>query len=622
MGKTVLTVVGVVAAVAIAIAAPYLAPLALGVIGVTATATTIAIATAVIGLTLSVALAIGMRAIVGGAPVAKSPVGPPSVFRQSITDSFIVYGKRRVGGLLVFFHARQSGDDHFRYFVIACAGHRCQGAVSFMLGDEVVTVDGSNMVTSGKYANAAWIWFQRGTTTDSAPSTFTTQTDGRWTSAHQGKGIAKIFAVFQMTDEVVQAGMPNITAIIEGRDEVYNPGGAVGYTRNAARIFYDWMKITREEGGFGAYSDEIPSTAFITAQANVCDEVVNSQPRYAIDAVITTGAAPSEVRDVLIANMAGSYSYVGGKHLMRPGYWVPVSATLSEDDLAGPIQVSPFMAADRAANEVRGTYVEPADGYQAREFATQTITPAPSDVRQLGVDFAFTTNKHQAERIAAIMLNRAQHEKTVLWPMNIMGLSVQALDTVQVDSARYGLSNYAWRIGSWGLSSDYGVIVNLVEESEDIYDEPTPVSPPSVPDIVQPTAPVQSIGELQAILRATYPTGLVLTSAESGGVASVTFDAFTLQYPAPYGATNISGPSTINGLVPSTLYYAFVDVDEAGDSTPTRGVTTDYADALNSNANPKRIFLNQAVTTPASGSGGSGSGTGAGGGYGGGTQIP
>ena len=239
MGKTVAAIAGLVGAVAIAIVAPILAPAALGLLGITATATAIAIATAVIATTLSVGLSLAFRALGVGAPSAKNQVGPPQVFRQAITNSFIVYGKRRVGGLLVFFHPRKSGSDHYRYFVIACAGHRCSGLVSWMLNDEVVTVDGSNMVTSGKYANAAWLWFQRGLASETANATFISECGGKWTSSHKGNGVAAIYAKFKMTDDVVQAGMPNITAIIEGRDEILDPRTAsAGYSRNAALIFY------------------------------------------------------------------------------------------------------------------------------------------------------------------------------------------------------------------------------------------------------------------------------------------------------------------------------------------------------------------------------------------------
>ena len=101
-----------------------------------------------------------VMAVLSKSPKSAAPGtgGPPQVFRQSLAESFIIYGRRRVGGLLAFYHAREVSDVHYRYFVIAAAGHHIQGNPEWMLGDEVVTIDGSNMVTSGPYASAAWLW--------------------------------------------------------------------------------------------------------------------------------------------------------------------------------------------------------------------------------------------------------------------------------------------------------------------------------------------------------------------------------------------------------------------------------------------------------------------------------
>jgi hypothetical protein len=92
-----------------------------------------------------------------------------------------------------------------------------------------------------------------------ANSTFVAECGGKWTSAHRGDGVAAIYAKFKLTDAVVQAGMPNITAVIDGKDDILDPRDATQkFTSNGALVFYDWMKILREEGGFGAYADEIP----------------------------------------------------------------------------------------------------------------------------------------------------------------------------------------------------------------------------------------------------------------------------------------------------------------------------------------------------------------------------
>lgn len=476
----------------------------------------------------------------------------------------------------MFFHAKKVGKDHFRYFTIAVAGHQCAGNPEFMLNDEIVTVDGSDMVTSGPYAGAAWLWFQRGEPSETANATFVSECDGKWTTDHKGNGTAAIYAKFQMTDDVVQAGMPNITAIIDGKDDIRDSrDDTIGFTRNPALIFYDWMALAREEGGFGAYSDEIPSDDWISAQANVCDETVEDEERYAIDAVITTGAPPSEIRDIMVVNCAGTYTYSEGKHLLRVGYWVPPSATLLEADLNGAIQVSPFMSGDQVANEVSGNFVDPDGGYQAAPFGTQTTDPAPANIRQLSLDLAFVTSKYRAERIARIMLLRAQAEMTVVWPANITGMKVKALDTVQVDTSRYYLSNYAFSVASWGLSADFGVVMNLREENAEIYEDAEPVTAASVPTIATAEAFLTERERQQIInQRRTVPTQ-VLSASESGGVATVTMIEHQVVYPD--GREITIEEQVFTGLDTGTSYYLhYADIDRE-ETTPTVTVTDDSA---------------------------------------------
>lgn len=590
------------AAIAIAVAAPILGAALAGALAIST-----AVATALVTVGLSMAASLAFRALGLGAPKPSSQIGPPQVFRQSIANSFIVYGKRRVGGLLVFFHPRKVGKRHYRYFVIAAAGHRCQGVTKWFLNDEEVTVNsGTGAVTSGTYAGAAWLWFQRGLASETANATFVSECGGKWTSDHKGNGIAAIYAKFEMTDAVVQAGMPNITAEVEGRDEIHDPrDDSTGYTNNGALVFYDWLALPREEGGFGAYDDEIPDDTWISAQANVCDETVEGEARYALDGVIVTGAAPGEIRDVLTVNCAGTYAYVGGKHLMRVGYYVPPSETLSENDLAGPVQVSAFMASDVTANEVQGTYIEPDDGYQGAPFATQTTDPVSDDIKQLDLDLAFIASKYRGERIARIMLNRAQYEKTVVWPMNIAGLKVRALDTVAMDSTRYGLDNYYFQVTNWSLSADWGVILNLREENSDIYGEPTPVTPDSIPtiDVAEPVLQESGLASLVA-------TSYVTDADPADGLLQGTEDSIVIEsHTRTYADKTVSVTGdTLTGLIDDLLYHIYYDDDTRSGGAVTFVATTTAQDAATSAANPGRHYVGSLRTDVIGGTGTSGGG--------------
>ena len=472
MGKVLKTLATVGIAVGIAVLAAPTGGLSIGLAAALGVSVTVASAIVAVGLSLAAGLA--MQALVG-----RPKAGPPQPvnYRNTNANSFIIIGERRQGGVLSFYHPSKLLSDHYRHFIWSAAGHRCDGVAKWFLNDEEVTVNPvTGLVTSGKYANAAWLWFGRGSyDTDETPAGWRASTGGKYTDQHIGYGIAKIYAKFKMTKKVVEAGMPTMTAVIRGTDEVRDPrDGSIGYSNLAIPAFYWWMRLPREEGGFGAAADEMPDDSLLAAWTNICDEDVptldGTEKRYAFDSLIECGAPPSQVRDTFVTCCAGSFTYSEGQFLLRPGYWTPPSMTLHEEDLAAGIRVSPMVKAEKVATEVSGTFVDPEALYQPMPVPTRAV--ASVDVRQMDFDLAHISSHTRGQRILEIMLRRAQCEKTVTWPMNIAGLETRAMQTVQLGTARYGLSNYAFVIDSWGIAADYGVTVGLREENADIYGEP------------------------------------------------------------------------------------------------------------------------------------------------------
>jgi hypothetical protein len=587
-----------VAIIAVAVAVAYFAPqisAALVSAGLS-TATAAAITTTLVSTAIAAGVSAGLSLLAGKPSTAGAT---PSVFRQTVANSFIIYGKRRVGGLLIFFHPR--GKD-FRYFVIAVAGHRCQGVVRWWLGDEQVAVDGSGKVLSGKYAGNAWLWFMRGTEDQAAHPTFVAETDGKWTAAHRGRGTALIYAKFKMTDDVVQAGMPNITAEVEGKDDILDPRtGARGYTRNAALVFYDWLALPREVGGFGAYDDEI-DWDWVAAQAGVSDELVDTpigqERRYEFDAYLQTGAAPSEVRDTFVTCCAGAFTYSGGKMLMRPGYYVPPSNTLKEEDLAGPITVPALLAGDQMANEVTGTYIE-ADKYQPADVPTRSLYS--EDVRQQSWDLPHITSIYRAQRILEFYLRKAQAERRVTWPMNIMGIAVSTLDTVQLGTARYGLSNYAFQVTGWGLNQDFSVGLQLEETSPDIFEFTADMYlEPGETGELTPAEPIDdfSPGSVQAAIANSYPVGLTITAADTG---AITISNHVRRYIDGHADVAITGTTIASGLAPGAFRAIAYDDEQRVGGAVTFGLYENDLDARISSAHPGRHYVGYA-TVPTAGS--------------------
>lgn len=466
MGKVVKIVAGIaIAAAAIALAAPTGGLSLAGALSLT-------------GMAASVVGAIGAAVFATVATLALNALIPPpgtkrdpENYAQSLADSQIIIGKCRAMSLkMAFFHP--VGKTH-RYFVWVVAGHRVKGLVKWILNDEVVSVNGAGMVTSGKYAGNAWLWFERGERDAVANATFVAECGGKWTVNHRGRAVAKVYAKFKMTDDVVQAGRPVITCEVEGSDEIYDPRtDTIGYSNNAILTFYWWMSLPREEGGFGCHTDEI-DWDWVATEASVCDEQVplragGSEPRYTLDGYMQTGADPSSVRGVLVDNMAGRFTYSGGIMLARSGYWVPVSQTISEDDLTDAVAYDLLLPGDQRVTEISASWNDPDQLYVADELPARSI---PSDdIAQGSLDLPFVKSRTRGQRIQKIRLLQGAAERSLSVPLNINGLGVAPMDTVMLGTSRYAsLANMAFTVSNWSISQDYAIPIGLREENEDMY---------------------------------------------------------------------------------------------------------------------------------------------------------
>lgn len=601
MGK----VVKVVALIGLAVAASMLAPglgaalVKLGAsIGLAVSAT---VATAIASVLIATTIGLAMQAL-AGTPSAGKPA--PINFRQAVGNSWIVIGLRRVGGQLVFFHPRRVGKDHFRYFIFACAGHRCAGQTGWYLNDEAVTVNGSGMVTSGPYANAAWLWFGRGQKdVDETPGGWRAETDGKWTTDHVLYEVAKIYAKFKMTDAVVEAGMPTISAIVQGSDEIVDPRtGEAGWTDLAVPAFYWWMRLPREEGGFGLEADEIPDDDLLSAWTNICDEDVplaggGTEKRYTFDSLIETGSEPSKVRQTFELCCAATAADIGGVYHMRPGYWVGPSATLLERDLTGGFRLPLLGDPQQYATEATGTYIDPASAYQSQPVPTRST--ASDSPRQLNFDLAHVSSHTRGQRILEIMLRRSQCDRRMTWPMNIAGIEITAMQTVQCDTSRYGLSNYAFVVDDWSLTQDFGVTLQLREENEDVYYWTTamelPKSGTAAPDVA---APIAAPGTIQAAIANSYPVGLTITAADDGDIV---ISNHTRRYTDGHPDVAVTGATIASGLAAGTFRAIGYDDDDRSGGAVTYALYANDIDARVSSANPGRHYVGY-VVVPTAGS--------------------
>lgn len=174
-------------------------------------------------------VSIGVSAVIGGISklLRKSPSvgasisndGRSQTVRQPIAPRVVVYGRAgRLGGVITFVDVTGASDE-FIHLVITFAGHRIQSFDKFYFdGVEVWPVD-----VSGKYGGAILLDTRLGHDDQTAFADLIAYDPLKWTTNHRQRGCACAYFRLTYSQAMFPNGVPNITADIHGKDDVYDP---------------------------------------------------------------------------------------------------------------------------------------------------------------------------------------------------------------------------------------------------------------------------------------------------------------------------------------------------------------------------------------------------------------
>lgn len=371
----------------------------------------------------------------------------------------IVYGETRASGPISFIHV--SGNKNSTLGIaIMLAAHECDQIGAYLVEDVQVTPDETGAVTSGKYAGKLWINAHLGDQT-TGDAGLIAMSGGAWTTAHALKGITYIACRLTYDTEVYAGGLPNFSVIMRGK-RVLDPRTSItAFSRNPALILLDYL--TNETFGLGATAGEIDTASFIAA-ANICDEGVTlagggTEPRYRCDGTFTTDAEPAVVIEQILATMAGSLVYAGGKFRCHAGAYVAPTITLDEGDLRGPIQFQPAAGIREVCNIVKGSYTSPVDLYQPRDipqFRDSAHITADGEEIPADLDLAWVSSASQAQRLAKIHERASRLGGVLTLQCNLSALRVQAGDTIAVNNTRFGWDPKVFRVQECKFSVEAG----------------------------------------------------------------------------------------------------------------------------------------------------------------------
>ncbi len=396
-------------------------------------------------------------------------------FNDTTAPRTLIYGKVRVGGLIA--HAEATNDDKYLHLVILLASHEVNAIDTVYFDGKALTLSGNNVTSPARFNGKAKVYTKLGTDGQSAQSNLVSASSS-WTNAHKLSGIAYLYVRLEYDQDVFATGIPEITALVEGK-KVYDPrDGSTSFKSNAALVIRDFL--TNEAFGMGASASEINDTAITTA-ANICDENVtlsggSTQKKYEAHGVVHTSTAIKDTLNNLLTSCGGTTAYSNGKFDLKVAKYVSPSVTITEDELIGDVSVTTKRSRSDRFNAVKGVFSSTNTNYVPTEYPAITSTTfetADGERIYASYDLPFTTDSRMAQRLAKIALYRSRQEVGLEITTNMKGFQLAVGDTFSFTSAKYGFSSKVFEVISWGLMANnegLGVSLGCMELASSVYD--------------------------------------------------------------------------------------------------------------------------------------------------------
>tara|TARA_Y100001937_G_scaffold19714_1_gene27267 strand:- start:540 stop:3512 length:2973 start_codon:yes stop_codon:yes gene_type:complete len=389
--------------------------------------------------------------------------------KSGLAPHRVIYGKTRVGGVMVYAEATGSTND-FLHIIFTIAGHEINDITKLFLNENEVplTQDGADsdgiarlFPSSGnQYEGKLRFKKHLGTDAQVADADLVSEIT-QWTTNHRLRGIAYGYIRLNFDSDVYPNGVPNITVEVEGK-KVFDPRtSGTAYSRNPALCIRDYL--TNSDYGLGAETAEINDTNF-SAVANTCDEDVSltsgTEDRFTINGTFTLDKSPKVILQNMLTTMAGHLVYSNGAFKLRPAVFETPSVTLNENHIRSGITLNTRISKKELFNAVRGVYSEPANFYQPEDYpilTNSTFETEDNSERIFGeFDFPMTTSSTTVQRLAKIQLLKARQQISFTATFNLDAFQLDIGDTVQITNSRLGFTNKTFEVTGWSFAMDGG----------------------------------------------------------------------------------------------------------------------------------------------------------------------
>jgi hypothetical protein len=406
--------------------------------------------------------------------------------REAAAARRIIYGRARVGGTIIYMDERTAPgsavpNNELHLVIVLAATRVLQIGAIYLDGELAINADGT---PAARFAGNIGAERHLGGDSPAGALPFLqAASEGQWTAAHRLAGCAAIFLSLNYKPEVYPGGIPNVTADVFGCDEVFDPrSGLTGYSENPALCLAHYMAHPRFGLGAATGAFDGVAEAELIAAANVCDEIVakvggGTEPRYSMNGVVDTAAAPQDIIEGMLTAMAGDVVPIGGQfHIYAGAYRAPVMALTDDDVVDGGFRLTTRVSRADNFNAVRGKFVSPENDWAVDDFPayTSAIYLAEDRGEQVWADIVlpYTISASMAQRLAKIHLEKQRRQFTVTCSTKLSAWRVAPMETVTLTRSRWGFSAKPFEVRAMSLEIGDSIVPSftLRETSPLIYD--------------------------------------------------------------------------------------------------------------------------------------------------------
>ena len=392
-------------------------------------------------------------------------------FADGAASRPILYGTQRVGGVITFAAVSDASatsafagqEGRVLHLAIALAGHEVAGIDTIWFGDTALQLD-QNGDEQGIYAGHMRVTKFLGAWDQAAPAQLVAAFPALLNSSFRGRNIAWLHFQLLSSQQVFPDGLRQVTARVRGR-RAYDPRNPAHsatnpatwtHTQNPVIAIIDYLRgvpFLLHDGtlarlyGVGAADARIDFVSAI-AEANACDEDIplaagGSEDRYTLNGKVDSADTPQSVLQEMLSALAGKIVRTGGVWTLTAGIARTPALDLSRTaDLRGPLQIQHAVSFETGFTAATGRFI-PRDSDRLATYplvAVDAFAGAQGGTHKTqNLDLPFTDSPTMAQRIAKIMVFRANAQRRFT-----AAVGMPALAAVAGDWASYTDDVYGW----------------------------------------------------------------------------------------------------------------------------------------------------------------------------------